>query len=72
MRRPQLAVHSIAGGDFTKERVEIACGTSKWNLKSITVQGRMNRLKKRGGTHRVGLVRPCGTRSARIFFLCKR
>ena len=37
MKRPQLAVHSIAGG-FTNKRVETACGTSKWNLEGVTVR----------------------------------
>ena len=37
MRRPQLVVHSIARG-LHKERVVIACGTSKWNWKGVTVR----------------------------------
>ena len=37
------------------------------------MQGRIQRLKKGGGgKHRVGLVWPCGARSARNFFLCER
>ena len=34
---------------------------------SVGMQGRIQRLKK-GGTHRMGLVQPCGARSARNFF----
>ena len=30
--------HSWGGLGFTKERVEIACGMSKWNLKGVTVR----------------------------------
>ena len=40
MRQPQSVVHSAAEAEvFINERVEnIACGTSKWNLKGVTVR----------------------------------
>ena len=37
MRRLRSVAHSIVGG-FTEKGVEVACGTSKWNLKGVTVR----------------------------------
>ena len=37
MRRPQSVASSQLEG-FTKEKVETACGTCKWDLKSVTVR----------------------------------
>ena len=36
MRGPQSVVYSIAG--WLHKRFKIACGTSKWNLKGVTVR----------------------------------
>ena len=39
MRQPQSVVHSIARElHNNKKRIEIVCGTNKWNLKGVTVR----------------------------------